>query len=180
MSLLDVRDAAVKALYIALKPRTVAVTAHGGQLTTEELKRISTNAPAVLVACLGVPNIMLEGGVVTADSQWGAFVVTEDRSRVKRDSRGLLIMESVGITIPNNWWSGTAASTPKNITGRNLYSTALDKLGISLWVLNWSQKVDLEAVTTATYDNFERVYATYDVNETVDTVETEDQIEVPQ
>lgn len=163
----------------------VTVVEHGGPLTLEEVKRIGAQAPALVVACLGVPSLELQGHVVVADAAWGVFALTADRSKERRDVGAMLLTGFVLAEVPKNRWDDdngepTACGAPRAVNGVNLFTTALDKHGVSLWGVRWRQTVELARKQQSALVPFERFFATYDVGQTPGTRPTTDNTELPQ
>jgi hypothetical protein len=59
-------------------------------------------------------------------------------------------------------WGGLASKMPTSMGVTNLYSTEIDKMGVNLWAVRWSQAVDLLEVTTSSLSDFLRLYTTFD------------------
>ena len=159
----------------------VEVSEHGGAFTAEDIRRYAKKAPAVIVACIGVPQIKFQGTVVAAFPTFEVFCLSSHTSsRQNRDTAAWLLAESVAVETVNNTWDGAADSTPKNLSAANRYSVPLDKLGVGLWSVRWEQQVDLDRNAVATLDDFLTMESTYDIGQTDDTVDTTDITELPQ
>lgn len=176
MSLAQVRAEIARYLNNAID--SVAVIEHGGPFTLEELKRVAARAPALVVTCLGVPALEVQGTVVVAHAVWAVFGVTKNEQRRKRDVAGLLLAESVMVEVPHQTWNGSASKAPRDVTAANLYSSELDRQGVSLWAIRWRQQVDLQRNAITTLDDFETFFATYVIGD-ADAPVTEDQVDLP-
>lgn len=157
----------------------VAVEEHGGPFSLQDIGRYAIKSPAVIIGCMGVPEFKIQGTVVTAQAVFGAFCLAHESVREKRDVASLLLAESVAVETVSNNWDGSASGTPRNIRGANLYSVALDKMGVAMWAIRWDQLIDLQRNTIATLDDWETMYSTYDIAQTDDTVNTTDITELP-
>lgn len=177
MALLIVRNKIAETLKSSID--NVHVKTHGGPLMVETIKDIAVRAPAIVVACLGIPRMNRQGTVVSAEAVFGAFCITEDKAKNLRDAEALVLVESVMAELQSNNWGGTASSAPRDAVATNLYSTQLDNEGICLWGVRWRQLVDLERNIPSTYDDFDTHYATYELADaTDDTPSTEDQTDL--
>lgn len=152
------------------------VLEHAGALTMDELERIATRHPALIVACLGCPMVQRQGTVVLGDAVMAVFVVTSDTRDLLRDAKAMVIAEQVASVIGLNVFGGTGARAPTDIVLSNLYTKALDMKGLSLWAVRWRQYVEFERVGGAEAADLERVVAVYDVS---DTQSASDQVELP-
>jgi hypothetical protein len=162
MSLVDVRHEIARYFRGLPKNNAVTVIEHGGPFNLEEIQRVAARAPALVVACLGIPSLEAQGSVVVAKAAWAVFCVAKDTRKEAKDIKGLLLAESVLVELPHQTtWNDTASKAPEAIAGANLYSSKLDDEGISLWACKWRQDVDLDRNTTLTFDDFETFFATY-------------------
>lgn len=178
MSLVDVRKEIARYFRGLPKNNAVAVIEHGGPFNLDEIKRVAVRAPALVVACLGVPSLEVNGSVAVAQAAWAVFCVAKDDRQNARDIKGLLLAESVLVELPyRSTWNDTASKAPENIAGVNLYSSKLDAEGICLWACRWRQNVDLERNTTQTFEDFDTFYATYVIGD-ADAPITEDSVDL--
>jgi hypothetical protein len=158
----------------------VHVFEHGGAFSVDDIKRYSKKSPAAVVTCLNVPNLVFQGTVVSADAQFGVFCLAAESSKEKRDIAALLLAESIAVETYKNFWFDSATSAPSQVNASNLYNSALDKMGIALWVVRWNQQVDLQRNVIATIDDFLTADITYDIGETEDTALPSDIVELEQ
>jgi hypothetical protein len=171
-------------------PKAIQVVEHGGPITLEELKRVATRAPALVVACLGVPSITREGMQVTTDAAYAVFCVAAKSPSETQGDIALALVSLASLDIPGQRWNQAASGVPQQIAATNLYSSALDKVGLALWAIRWRQKVDLDRTALmAALEPFETFVGEYDVatagitapiNDPDDTETTTDQTELPQ
>ena len=154
MSLLDVRTAIVTGLKAAL-PAGVYVEGHRGRFdSATEIQRFAVKAPAVLVACVGVPVQEPGAGLLILPARWVVFVITRDQPGTPRDAGALALVEAILLTVSGNIWGRTDVAEPVQLDARNLYSGAIDKLGIALWGITFDQTVTDPVTDTATLHAF--------------------------
>ncbi|MDH5185173.1 MAG: DUF1834 family protein [Gammaproteobacteria bacterium] len=159
MTLLELRAAIVANIKAAF-PTLKTCDGHAGRFDLTELKRISTRAPAVYVACLAIGSAE-ENGDISAEISWAAYVITRDEPTVKRDESALAIVHALIAHIPGNRWELDDAETrPVAIRAQNLYSASIDKQGIAMWAITWRQQMNLGgAVNLAELNAFVTVHA---------------------
>ncbi len=154
MSLVSLRESIRCKLSDEVKDFAQVYT-HGGRFDVEELKRWSVKAPCAVVGALGINSIDSEAGQPVALVEWGAFIVTKDTADLKRDVSALGLVEALlGIVTPLERWGDDAAHVPTAIKATNLYGGQLDKTGIALWMIGWTQGYDLNRFDLSTLDNF--------------------------
>jgi len=151
-----------------------SVFEHGGAFDLAELKRVAAQTPALAVSCLGVPAEEVQGGTMACDVQFALFAIAANTSKAARDVAVLVMVESILTDLPTQKWGNAANKVPQGIAATNLYSSALDKQGVSLWAVRWRQEVDLEKTVWSTLDDLLRVYTTTDLAPLVDVPEHED------
>jgi hypothetical protein len=150
----------------------VKVYEHGGAFTLDEIKRYVTGAPALVVVCMGVPEIEVQGGMSCANSAWAIFVLTRtvpENAGGPRDTFVMRLVEQVVATLPEQTWGHLAAQCPKNMVATNLFSTPLDKEGLALWAIRWQQLVDVPEYTSDQLHDFLVAYTEYKPTAPVDT-----------
>jgi hypothetical protein len=141
----------------------VSVVEHGGPFNAEELKRVGASAPAVIVTCLGVSGFSVQGTEVVGNAQWAAFIVTRGDARERRDAQALRLCEAVAVEAPFQVWDGSALKAPTDLNATNLYSSAIDALGLSLWAVRWSQLVQLDRNIEIDSDDLNTVHNEYEI-----------------
>lgn len=161
MSILALRTAIVDAIDTGI-PALRTCQAHGGRFDVEELRRWAIQAPAVVVACLGSKDVNTYSGQVVGRLQFVAYVITAGTSAAPRSEAILTLAESVAALAANNAWAYADAQAPAEIRIDNLYSGTLDKQGVALWAVTWTQRVDLEVFDSSTLDDFDTLYTDYD------------------
>lgn len=139
MSVTTTRSAYAVALAEALAGTTIKV--HGGQFSADELRRWGVQAPAVLVAALGIAGIERIGGRPRADVEWVAAVLVKSTPDRVRDEAALELTERVVATLA----TVTLADIDRTsqLSARNAYSRELDKAGVAMWVVSWRAKQEL-------------------------------------
>lgn len=146
MKLTEIRAAIVSSISDKL-PSLKTCAAHGGRFDKEELQRIGTKAPAVFVSCLSFGGAEGETGETTAPVKWFLFIVTKDAPRQDKDELAMDMAEALVAHIVGNDWDlgGVAIEEPTQIVGQNLFSTELDKKGVAMWAVSFTQKMQLQA-----------------------------------
>jgi hypothetical protein len=173
MSLVGLRSAVVASLGTNV-PAFHTAQAHGGRFNRGEITRLALQSPGVFVAVMGGP-ITREGGSVVCAAELVAYVITGGTSIEKRDEAALVLAEEVARQVANNAWAYTGSRAPSNISTANLYSGDVDKLGVALWSVAWTQLIDLITEDdTLTLDDFERLYVDYDLAPKDETIDAQD------
>ncbi|TAN61083.1 MAG: hypothetical protein EPN20_12955 [Magnetospirillum sp.] len=142
MILVDLRGAIVATIHARLP--ALDCQSHPGRFDLAEIKRIAAKAPAVRVACLGLPAAGAAGsGERDQEIRFAAFVLTTDKPRLPRDVAAINLVESLLLFLPGQRWGkpGVHPVAEGQIKAENLYSSGLDGKGVALWGVNWSQKV---------------------------------------
>jgi hypothetical protein len=152
-------------------PSLRACRAYHGEFDAGELARVWAEAPAVLVACLGWPELTHNGGMPVAEVKLGAFILTADPKLELRDERALAIAEDLSVMIQGERWGLDGVGRAARITAENRYNGEIDRKAVAIWLVQWFQKVDLPEVETAALDDFVTFAATLDnvpADETID------------
>lgn len=143
MSLLDLRDAIVDQVK-ATFPELRECSGHAGRFDLEELKRFLLSAPAVRVAVVSVRNIEGTGtGQARGDADMAAFIVTRDTSKLPKEDAAMAMADSLAPLVVENDWGLAGAGAARDVKAQNLYSAAIDRTGVALWAVSWSQQVEL-------------------------------------
>lgn len=169
------RDAIVTAIDAGI-PELYRCEAHGGRFDLGELQRWSKQAPAVLVAAVSVPDLA-DGPTRIATVRWVAYLITKDTPQATRDVAALDYAESLLRLVRNNEWGLDNTQKPQRLAAENLYSGTIDRHGIALWAVSWTQGVSLRATDIATLADFTLYTATHNVG---DGPVAEDQVDMPQ
>jgi Bacteriophage Mu, Gp37 len=134
------------------------VRGHRGQFeSAKEVKKLAVKHPAVLVAYRGFSDAKKEYGEVTATVQWVVYVLTQDGKKERAEVAGDIVSNLLKL-IPGNDW-GFANEEPEKLAGRNVTSSDVDQMGVSLWAVSWVQKMAIEDLTTlASLDDLTHVH----------------------
>ncbi|SPD73813.1 conserved hypothetical protein [uncultured Desulfobacterium sp.] len=177
----DVRSAIIDAIKTGVPGLEDHVEPHGGRFDLEELKRLAQRSPSMLVACLGVVSARANSaGETEAVCKWAAFVLTTDKRGVARDVGVLALVAAVLPVIPDNCWGVDGVNSPKNIRADNLFSTALDKIGVALWAITWDQEITLGGLDEGSLDLFALMHVDWDLAPPDGTFEAVDDVELEQ
>lgn len=145
MSLTEIRQNMVDQLASQL-PALKTCQPHAGRFDAAELRRVAAQAPALFLAVLQIPNLTLNGNNTRVlELSLGAFLATRDQPHYPRDTQMLDLVEQLLQLLPKaKWQDGRVRSVePASINARNLYSGELDKSGIALWLVSWTQRAEL-------------------------------------
>jgi hypothetical protein len=80
------------------------------------------------------------GGNVLA-ARWAIFVVAQDAASAARSPTSLVVAEELLSVVAASPWAAYVVRPPSGIELENLYSTATDARGVSLWAISWEQAV---------------------------------------
>lgn len=113
---------------------------HEGRFSLKELKRIAAQAPALYVACLGVPETEDPGTEQTeAQVDLALYVVTRTRPGTERGALARELVEWLLVYLPRARWGLTGVGPAEKLKAENLYSGEIDDNGLALWVITWRQ-----------------------------------------
>jgi hypothetical protein len=120
---------------------------YGGEFSEDEINAKSFNAPAAFVACLGWRKAK-SGNVLAGKKIWrtriAIFVVTKNTKREVRMTEAMQRAEVLS-TIFEGWRPvEVCTSNPDGIDAENLYSRAVDKAGLALWMVGWWQEIEMK------------------------------------
>lgn len=142
--LLDQVLAHVRSLFTPAEVATVQE--YGGEFDAAEVDQLSFSAPAVFIAVLGwrgMPTSTRLTGKHVRQYRLGAFVTTKHARRELRMRSAMTIAERLVIGL-RTW--APHVSSPIEIAGledeptaENLFSRAIDKRGMALWLVDWRQ-----------------------------------------
>jgi hypothetical protein len=138
------------------------VSSHVGEFGEREIMEYAVNAPAVILAPLGMPQVQRAGGGVLVTVNYGAFILTKSMSVDSRGDIALAIIEEILRVLPYQTWGG--AQAPKDIESGNLYAGKIDDMGLSLWVIRWQQTLQLLTQLPTDIADFLRLHATYNLD----------------
>lgn len=180
MTLNELQDAIVSTLATALGS-TITVSACDGEYSADSIRRYASAAPAVHVAITGFDSDKtIISGEATAEVKPVLFLTTK-RTPLVSPGRGVQILATSVLRsiseVGQVWGLNDPAQAPRNIKGKNLYASDLDKMQVALWAISWSQLVDLVSGDES-YDDLELLHADYDLAEPDGTYEATDEIDL--
>lgn len=122
-----------------------AVEPYGGKLNLGEINRVTTRAPAILVALVnGGSSDERANNELQVEMLISAFVIAEDKHGRDRDEVALSIAEHVLARVAEWAWRGTARSTaPADAKFESLYTGDLDRHGVALLAVTWKQSLPI-------------------------------------
>jgi len=171
--LVRIRDAMlaeVRAHYTDKQVTTVAW--HDGEFDLKAIERYSRGAPAIIFS-FGDSNVSKRGGHVFIGIEIVAVLLTRAMESLDRTTWILNLTETFLQLLHSNTWADRAPSTSKTV---NAYSDSLDRLGLSMCVVQWDDVVELPDDTAlSTLDDFLLAHGTLHTGEQ----ETEQLITIP-
>ena len=177
MSLLQLRDAIVAQLPKEL-PALRFVEPHGGRFDAGELKRWALKSPACLVACLGCQSVTREGGEPVGAARFVIFFVTRGSSKLPKEAAALVFIEQIAAIVARNKWDYENAQAPMDVRIDNLYSGQIDKLGVALWSVTWSQAVDLDIQGSAALEYLNEAYVDWEIEDDAEQIDAQDIVDL--
>ncbi|MCY4584897.1 MAG: DUF1834 family protein [Bryobacterales bacterium] len=124
---------------------------HDGRWNADELKRWAVGAPAILVAWTGTPRTETPGVRWTdADQQLIAVVATRDTPSLPRGEGARNLVDWLLLYLPRARWGLAGVGAAERVRAENLFSAALDKTGVAMWAVTWTQPLRLEAADGGT------------------------------
>ncbi|MBU1611242.1 MAG: DUF1834 family protein [Proteobacteria bacterium] len=183
MSLAAIREAVRSTIATGI-PMLKTCDTHGGRFDAEELARMATRTPAVLVATLGFSDLTEGQGEYRAEVRFVAFAVASDKPGLPRDKAVMAMADALSKLIPGNRWGlEESESAPQDVRADNLYSGQLNKSGVTLWAVTWRQRMMLGQAmdddTLATLNIFETCDLQYAMGSDGTPV-AEDMVQLPQ
>ena len=144
-------------------PELPTVEVHPGGFNLDELAGISTQLPMVRIACMGSAAVKkIDTGEKEAHLKMAAFVVTEDRQGLSKDTAAINIVEALLTLIPDQQWDISGTSNAENIKADNLYSGQANHQGVALWAIYWEQTTRIGVDTWRGGSLPTDVYVAYD------------------
>lgn len=132
---------AIKTKFKTLLPDLPTCEVHSGRFDEEELKRVSTKAPALYIAELGIASVIPEATEqVNSKYVFAVFVITKDQGLLDKDVAARNLVETIVNVLNNQRWGLVGIGIPEKITGKNLYSSK-SKNNHTMWVVSWHQEV---------------------------------------
>ncbi|EGR4294739.1 hypothetical protein DDN98_13195 [Vibrio cholerae] len=130
---------------------------HIGRFNTPaDVKRwMATRDGGIRLAALNVPSFELIGGRLVGSVNMVAYVFTTDAWGYAKDTRAEVIVSKLVRAMVAKNAPPTAYSRAQNFRANNLYTSALDELGLALWTVEWSQQWYLDVpIDPTTLDDF--------------------------
>jgi hypothetical protein len=150
-----------------IMPDDVSVFTHGGQFDLDQVKRYSAKAPAIIVACLRMGSIEIQGGERVADLRWVAMILERNRDNDRRGVLALAKLELLTHLIAENRWGLDFTTAPATgFNAANLFSGAVDAKGLAMWAVVWDQKIDLVGTFADSLADFKTLVTDYDLDTT--------------
>ena len=122
----------------------------------DDIKRwISNRDGGVRIAALRVPQYETVGNRLIGNVNLVAYVFTTDQFGYEKDLRAEVVAGKLVRELVDRSALPTAYGRVENVRSDNLYSGEIDKLGIAIWSVTWSQKWYLdEEIDLSTLDDF--------------------------
>lgn len=143
------------------KNEVVAVQPYAGEFSTEDMKKVSYNCPTIFVTILGWEPLRdghRMSGKFSRNVRVAAFVVAQHAKRDQRMRLGMALSEKLCIVM-RQWMPDNSGGLPVTIgpleddaSCENLYSQPVDRLGQSVWLVDWHQAVKPVATPGALVD----------------------------
>ena len=118
------------------------VERHIGRFDTPDaVKRFLSNRDGgVRIAALRVTSYEHIGGRVVGNVSFAAYVFTADQYGYQKDQRAEVVVGKLVKALIGRGGPATAYSRPENFRADNMYSGAIDELGVALWAVTWNQQ----------------------------------------
>lgn len=145
-TLTEIEQAIVDHIHVLI-PDLRTCRSFGGQFSSESLKRFSARSPAVLLACLAVPEFHMETNAIRRyRTRWAAYCLATDRIGMKRHIRAKTDAWTILNDLPAQMWGRDECSpiTTPGPVANNLFDLASQKEGVALWGVRWEQAISLQ------------------------------------
>jgi len=125
-----------------LVPGLATCEEYAGQFSAGELRKASFRAPAIFTALLRAKAQDPGTGELAFTAEMAAYVIWKAaKTRAERSSSAAALAEAVALAIRGQQW-GLDGIRPAAVSEvQNLHSATLDRQGMSLYVVKWSQMV---------------------------------------
>lgn len=135
-------------------PQLKTCDSHDGRFNLEELKRISTKAPAVYVAALATGD--LTSDVCTeVPVTFAVYVITRAEPKTPRDRQARLLVDALLALLNGNTWNDdNIIAAPMRVRSQNLYSAGSDRSGVAMWAVTFTHQVRINEFDASTLDDF--------------------------
>ncbi|PMM62666.1 hypothetical protein [Vibrio splendidus] len=122
----------------------------------DDIKRWMSNRDGgVRIAALRVPQYETVGNRLIGNVNLVAYVFTTDQFGYEKDLRAEVVAGKLVRELLDRSALPTAYGRVENVRSDNLYSGEIDKLGIAIWSVTWSQQWYLdEEIDLSTLDDF--------------------------
>lgn len=112
---------------------------YGGSFGIKEVKRVAANAPCAFIALLEIPpNKSTSCTGKTHFISPVVFIITEGKDK---STDAMTLAANAKEWIQGSRFDQDYATTAKDVRAKNMYSDALDQIGINVWALNFSTKI---------------------------------------
>lgn len=139
---LDIRNEAIRLIQGGFPKdrfKNLKVVPHAGRFTEQEIRRLATQAPAVLTSLMQIND---GEGTDNSECRFVSWVLVRANNADKIYDEGLKltsVLIPVIRTVPNK--SAYNATDVADIEAENLYTGTLDSINISMWAVSWTWKV---------------------------------------
>ncbi|MEZ8655689.1 hypothetical protein AB6D60_17035 [Vibrio splendidus] len=122
----------------------------------DDIKRWMSNRDGgVRIAALRVPQYETVGNRLIGNVNLVAYVFTTDQFGYEKDLRAEVVVGKLVRELMDRSALPTSYGRVENVRSDNLYSGEIDKLGIAIWSVTWSQQWYLdEEIDLSTLDDF--------------------------
>lgn len=122
----------------------------------DDIKRWMSNRDGgVRVAALRVQQYETVGNRLIGNVNFAAYVFTADQFGYEKDLRAEVVVGKLVRELMDRSALPTSYGRVENVRSDNLYSGEIDKLGIAIWSVTWSQQWYLdEEIDLSTLDDF--------------------------
>jgi hypothetical protein len=130
-------------------PGVRSVERHGGSFDLEELKRIAVQAPCVRVALVGCGRAERESsGELVLPLSLALVVVARDSAvegvgRTPRDAAAMALASAAMMAVDRSRFGLANVGAPKDLSAVNEYSGQVDRTGVAIWQVTWTQAIAL-------------------------------------
>ena len=129
---------------LGFTPELKRCETHAGRFDLGELQKIATRTPAVFVGWLGSPLGDPQGGIIDADLNLVAYVITGDSRLKSRGQAANDIVKTLITNIPGRQWGNPEEVSPAvNLVCENMYNGKIGRHGVAMWAVAWRQVVRL-------------------------------------
>lgn len=170
MSVIDIRTAIAAGIKTKL-PELRTCKGFHGRFDNQLVKQYFNAAPGVLVFSPAVASAKQQARQPICSWRWVAYAFASGPSAQKRHDMALLLGEALVGLIVNEKWGVNGASQASDVRGESIYDDELDKDGLAVWAIAWTQPFDIELTAAANISNFLRAYTTFETPPESPTIE---------